>query len=351
MHILIIRLSSIGDVALATAVAAALKDALPSVRIDWLASPPAAELLRASPDIDEVLLWDRRPFDDAISRGRICRAASMLLEARALLCDRSYDVVLDIHDLFLTGLLSRFVRTKRRVGIVDHREGAWLFLPERVESSSRQKLYRYLDVLGALGIKEARSARARLSPPLAVREAVRMLLRDCDIASRSYVAVSVQSTWRAKEWAGAYYAETLAPIASKLPIVFVGTQRDTEKIDGIMDAMRQQSPISLQIISLAGRISLIELVAVLEGAQLYFGTDTGPMHIASAVGTPTLSLWGATHPSVYGSLGAQDRCLVSPYACQGCGKTRCRAYQDASPPPCMMAITPDMARSELEKMI
>ncbi|BEU86876.1 hypothetical protein TAMA11512_03400 [Selenomonas sp. TAMA-11512] len=280
------------------------------------------------------------------------RALRLLLEARTLLSGRFYDAVLDIQDLFLTGLLSRFAETERRIGIVDRHEGSWLFIPERIPSSSTQKLHHYLDVLTAIDIEDARRARPRLHLPASPREMARSLLKSRGILPGCpYLAVSVQSSWTTKEWPAAYFGEALSALPAALPIVFIGSLQDEVKISSICEHIRKEAVSPPPLTSLAGCTTLLELAAVLQSAVLYFGPDTGPLHIASAVGTPTLSLWGATRPDVHAPLGARDHALVSPHSCKGCGKTRCRVCQSTNPPPCMTAITPDTVKKTLMDLL
>ena len=116
-RILVVRLSAIGDVLHSTAVVHNLKRLCPSCHITWLVSPPASLLLEGNPDIDRLLVWDRRPFDEAARHLDLHKLRQALKEARQILAPWQFDIALDIQGLFLSGLLTHMSHAPRRIGI------------------------------------------------------------------------------------------------------------------------------------------------------------------------------------------------------------------------------------------
>ena len=346
-HFLILRLSSIGDVLHATPVARQLKKRHPHCRITWLASPPASELLASNPDIDELLLWDRRPFDRAAAAHRYLQAKRHLDALKPIFAEKKFDIVLDIQCLFLTGLIAKMSRAPRRIGIHDRHEFNHLFMTERAPAiESQHKLLRYLSALVPLGIP--------LPDPKDSPDAVMPMLRlpkrldgyaaafwqahgiDC---SRPILMVNTRTSWPNKNWATASFAAALTDLPERLQIVFSGAPGDKHFIEEVQQGMGRPS------LSIAGEPDLLELAALFRSASLLFTGDTGPLHIAAAVGTPTLSLWGPTSPAMYGPLAGNHIFLCSPAACNGCNKTHCKRGTDE----CMAAITPQMAEEKLRQ--
>lgn len=133
---LIIRLSSIGDVINSMPVVAALKNEYENAKISWLVSPPCHEILKLSKDVDEIIIWDRRPFDNAVKNKNFILAFKLLLEAKKLLSKYEFDIILDIHSLFLTGILSKMIKSKERFGIEELHEGNSFFMTKIVKNMS-----------------------------------------------------------------------------------------------------------------------------------------------------------------------------------------------------------------------
>ena len=151
-RILVVRLSAIGDVLHSTAVVHNLKRLVPDCHITWLESPPASILLENNPDIDRLLVWDRRTFDKAAAHLDLHTIRQTLREAKALLHQYEFDIALDIQGLFLSGILARMSRAPRRIGIHERHEGNFLFMTEMApDISDCHKIRRYMTALAPLG--------------------------------------------------------------------------------------------------------------------------------------------------------------------------------------------------------
>ena len=314
---LIIRLSSIGDVLHATAVARSLKRSCPTAHLTWLVSPPASELLRCNPDIDELLIWDRAPFDRAIAGRHFLSAKRALGKARQLLAGHHFDIALDIQDLFLTGLLARMSGAPRRIGIHERHEFNQLFMTEHApDIADPHKVRRYLSVLAPLGIPADESRLVLELPP-------------------------ALDTFAARFWPAHGIDPALQDLPAAVQIVFCGSTGDSTYIETARQALPRPT------YSIAGETDLLELAALIRSATLLLTCDTGPLHIATALGAPTLSLWGPTHPKIYGPLNGPHRFVLSPHDCTACCKTHCRFHTNA----CMEAIDPASVAREPQALL
>lgn len=342
--ILILRLSAIGDVLHATPVARELKKMQPDCHITWLVSPPADTLLQENPYIDELLVWDRRPLDKAFASFNLPAAYRELKKARALLKARHFDLVLDIQGLFLTGILARLSGARRRIGIHERHEGNPFFMSEMAPNiDSPHKVRRYLSALLPLGFHlEDFTPGLTLKLPAELTGFAASFWQEHDIdTKRPLLMVTVRTTWPDKNWEPENFGLALRDLPENVQIVFCGSPGEAEFIAAAQSKMNRPS------LSIAGETSLMELAALLQSADLLLSCDTGPLHIADAIGCKTISLWGPTQPDVYGPLTSGHEFIISPHECRRCLKTKCKYKTNA----CMKAITPEMVAERLKELI
>ncbi|MBP3781194.1 MAG: glycosyltransferase family 9 protein [Selenomonas sp.] len=343
-HILIIRLSAIGDVLHATTVARHLKGLRPACHLTWLVSPPADKMLEGNPFIDEILVWDRRPLDEAVAAFDIKSAYREIKKARSLLKERHFDIVLDIQGLFLTGILARLASARRRIGIHERHEGNSLFMTEMApDISSPHKVHRYLSALIPLGFDMSDfTPGLTMKLPATLAGFAEKFWQERGIdTGRPILMVTIRTTWPDKNWEPQNFGLALQKIPEDVQIVFSGSASDEVFIREAQQHLNRPS------LSIAGQTNLQELAALLKTASLLLSCDTGPLHIADAVGCQTLSLWGPTQPDVYGPLTAGHTFIISPHSCRRCLKTKCKYKTNA----CMKAIKPETVAQKLCELL
>lgn len=346
-RILIVRLSAIGDVMHATAVVHNLKRLQPGCHITWLVSPPAASLLAGNPDIDALLVWDRRALDRAFAAKDLRGIVRSLAAARKLLRPHAFDIALDIQGLFLSGLLTRMSGAPRRIGIHERHEGNFLFMTELApDLKAKHKIHRYLSALQPLGF-DFSAFQPGLVLPLAAAQ--RTWAKDFWQAQgvetgnprRPLLLVNTRTTWPDKNWPAENFGHCLRALGPHIQIVFTGAAADAPCI------AKAQQMLGRPSLSIAGKTTLSELAALFAEADLLLTGDTGPLYIAEAVGLPTLSLWGPTHPDIYGPLTSGHHFVLSPHSCTACCKTKCRHHTNA----CMNAITPESVTEKIKRLL
>jgi len=316
-RILLIKPSALGDVVHALPVVATLKRRYPEIPLDWLVEEEAAPLVEGHPAVATLVVSGRRRWLRQLRRP--ADVPVTLREIRAwlkALRRRRYDVVLDLQGLLKSAMYVVAAGAPVRVGLADAREGAGWVLTHRVPVPPQpvHAVERYLALAAAV---DAREAVRDFTIPLGSDdlEAARRLLDDLP---RPRVVLHPAARWETKLWEVERWRAVAASLADEgAGVVVTGGPADAAMAAAICDGLRQAPR------SLVGRISLKTLAAVLRSADLMITVDSGPMHIAAALGTPVLALFGPTDPARTGPLGC-GRVLRRPLPCSPCLQRRCQ---------------------------
>lgn len=302
-NILLIKPSSLGDVVMALPALSALRRSFPQARIHWLIRPEFAPLIEGHPHVDEILLFDRKFLAQA---WRNAAAGRGLLALVSELRQRRFDAVLDLQGLFRTGLLAWLSGCPQRFG-PRWREMAHLFyttsIPPRREWVHVVDFY--LKLVGAMGGSELRAEFVLPDKP-AAGTAARDLLSRHRIDLHRYAVVIPGSAQASKCWPAERFAALVDRLASAhgLAVAAAGGRGEKDMVEKIRSLARHPPA------NLAGQTALPELVEVLRGAQLVVSNDTGPGHIAAALGRPLVMLFSWSNPLRVGPYG-RPQCVVA----------------------------------------
>ncbi len=306
-RVLIVLLGAIGDVVRAMPLAMRVRRGFPEATLAWAVEPTAAPLLERHPAIDEVLIF-RRDLGAFAFLG-------FLREVRR----GSFDLVLDLQRHLKSGVVSRASGAPRRIGFrrANTKEGNWLFNTEFIEPQRHwsSKLRQYLAFADRLRLPDAS---IEFGLALTPQEEVRVDALLAPVRG-PFVAAFVGSSWPSRWWFADRTAAVLSALAARsgLGAVLLGAPgAETEFAAAVAAAVPGAT-------NLAGKTTLRDLVGILGRARVSFGPDCGPMHVAAAVGTPVVSLWGATSPERSAPYGAADLAVVGHVACQPCYLRQC----------------------------
>jgi heptosyltransferase-1 len=320
-NILIVKLSAIGDVVHALPFLEVLKERFPGSRIDWLVEEEASQIIEGHHALEKVIISRRKSWQKKLLKGghfisvprEIC---DFLKELRS----RNYDLVIDLQGLLKSGILVGLSKGKRKIGMAGSREGAWIFLNEpRVPVIYAQHaIDRYLQMAGHLECDPS-SWEGDIPGLESAREFVDQFLKDRGLDQAPLVAVNPVAKWKTKLWKPERFAELADRICQDLgcEAIFTGSLQDRETIKGITERMKK-IPIIL-----AGEIGLKELACLYRKSRVLVTTDTGPMHIAAAVGCRVVALFGPTDPVRTGPCGNGHRVVRADAACSPCFKKSC----------------------------
>jgi len=328
VKILIVKLSAIGDVVHTLPALCALRSAYPKAHITWLIEEAAADLVIGHRALDRVIVSRRKHWIEQL-KGLGHRKAMLEIGAfwRALR-DTHYDLVIDFQSLLKSAVLVWLARGRRKIGFdrgMQHQEHSYLFLNERVPPVDMDvhALTRGLMLVEAVGV---RSETVIYDLPIAARDRRRIddLLVACGIdGRRPVVAINPVALWETKLWLNDRFAALADRLISELgvDVVFTGGPADDFVIDDIRGQMRQSAG------DLSGRTTLKMLAALYQRACLLVTTDTGPMHLAAAVDTPVVALFGPTAPWRTGPYGRHHRVIRTAPPCSPCFKRHCDHHQ------------------------
>ncbi|MGX2041934.1 glycosyltransferase family 9 protein [Methylocaldum sp. MU1018] len=338
--ILIVRLSAIGDVIMASGLIPALRKAYPDARIAWLTESANADLLRHNPGLDRVYLWPRSRWRQLRREWRyreFAREAYDLI--RALRAER-FDWTIDLQGLLKSGIWAWLAGGRRRIGL-GSREGSRFLMTEVIDRRADDlrigKEYRKL----------AKALTERIDTfalDIAVsdgdRKAASELLASAGVAG-AYAVICPFTTRPQKHWFDERWIDLVRCLADQrgLPVVLLGGPGDRSRAEPIARG------VGRGLFDLTGQTTLGQCTALIEKAKLLIGVDTGLTHLGIALDVPTVAVFGSTRPYLEtGSAAA--KVLYEPLECSPCRRRpTCGGTFD-----CMRAHTVESVLTAIETL-
>jgi len=310
-RILIIRLSALGDVVMCSGLITALRSIHPDAHLAWLTEPPAAPLLAHNPRLDAVIVWPKERWKKLWKQKQRAQLWQEVRAFRQTLQDQHFDLVLDTQGLLKSGVCAWFTGAPRRVSISAREGSRWLvherLMPRPDPADRMGSEYRQLAMhLGA--------SDSSFQPDLAIgdrpRQEAQSLLALKGIQG-PYVVLAPFTTRPQKHWFEDRWAELARRLmAHGLQVVMLGGPADQQ-------ASQRMAGLIPGLVDLTGLLPLDSSAAVVEGAALLIGVDTGLTHMGSALKRPTLALFGSTRPYLNGGT-ASTRVLHDALPCAPC---------------------------------
>lgn len=317
-RILLIKLSALGDVIQTLPTLEALRAAFPQGEITWLVEEAAAPVLAGHPALNTVLVSRRRAWLAARpTMSSLKTAWQELWGLVTALRRRPYDIVVDLQGLLKSAMWTFLAVSPRKIGFAGTREYSYLALNERLPpfDPDEHAVCRYLRVARYLGAPEG-PARFRLAlPPDAGLDLAPLWTAQ----TGPLVVMHPGTRWPTKHWPPERFAALAEALRRERQarVVFTGSPADRPLITLIRSLMAEPA------LDLCGCTDLSALTRLFFHADLAVTTDTGPMHLAAAVGTPVVAVFGPTAPWRTGPLGPQHRVVRLPLPCSPCFQRRC----------------------------
>lgn len=339
-----IRLGAVGDVVRTLPAVSALRAAYAGSRLAWLVEPASAGILEGQPWIDEVIVFPRGSLRGKLGRGRLGALTREAREFVRALRARRFDLAVDFHSILKSGILARASGAPRRAGYARPygRELAWLFASERARLAPARasRFDRNEALVRFLGVNTPSAARVlHVDPGAGERMAKALGPGPAPVA----IHPGTSDHTPHKRWTAAGYAavaRTLAEDEGVPSVVTVGPARDDR---AFAEAVVRES---------AGRARLApetpglgDLAALFAHSRLYLGSDTGPMHVASLVGTPVVQILGPTDPLENEPYpGTPSRSVRVPVGCNPC-RRGCAAAT------CMQVVPPESVAAAARELL
>ncbi len=308
-NILIIKVSALGDIALALPALNALRLVYAQTRITWMVRPEFAPLIRDHPQLDDILFFDRKNL------GKSWRSWQSLRDLWRLgreLRSGQFDCVFDFQGLLRTALLGRWTGATIRIGMANAREGAPLFYSRRIESDpdAFHLIDHYQRMVQAVYEGVLPKPDFVFPASAAAENAAHRLLEDHHMLAKGYAVFIAGSAHEDKCWPAAHFADLAERIQHtyNMPILAPGTASERPAIEEIKTLTKAN------FVNCAGQTSLPELVALLRNASLVISNDTGPGHIAAGLGVPLVMLFSWSNPArIYPYQRPQCIAAIDPF--------------------------------------
>lgn len=316
INVLIVKLSAIGDVVHTLPAVELLRRHFPGCTITWVVEEKAANLLQGYYGIDRLIVSERARWLKDLHDFKlvdVCKGlAAFIRELRA----HSYDIVIDFQGLLKSGFAVWLARGKRKIGYANAREGSKLFYNEKAPSPefNAPAIKRHMGLINYLGVEDSPIFFQRLFSK-DDEENIDRLYDHSDIdRSKPIVALHPSAAWSTKCWS----QEKTAKLCDMLPeefgcqIILVGAAEDRKYLEYICSRAHGR------VINMAGKTTLRQLACILSKSDLMISMDSGPMHLACAIGIPVVALFGPTAPWRTGPFGEDNTVIRKTIPCSPC---------------------------------
>jgi len=319
--VLLVRLRSIGDTVLATPSLVALKRFLPNVTVDILVEDWVAPLLNNHPHVDNVIVLERGGF---MTRARVAR------ELRAA----NYDVVYNLHGGTTATFLTRATGARHRIGfetyqyaqLHNHQAPSPLLLWGQQKTHSVEQ---HLALLGCTGVPVTDRPRTQLGISTEAADKVNKALAEAGLSDRKIALIHPAAAFATKQWATENFARVTEFLAERglAPVAIVAPNEKA-----LLEKLRAEAAVNITIFDL----SLPEVTALAARSQLFVGNDSGIAHIAAAVGTPAVVIFGSSNIAHWRPWNSAPAEIVfEEMPCQPCHGYSCEKFDQ---PECILRV-------------
>jgi lipopolysaccharide heptosyltransferase I len=332
-RIAIIKPSALGDVLNALPVLGALRQRFPHAHIAWVINETYAPLIRQHPDLNEVVPFDRSALRRGVLRGSVA-FARFLRHLR----HQHYDLVLDLQGLLRSGLMTLATGAHVRLGLASAREGArWCYTHwiDDIDGVTHavDRCWRAAEAIVPDAVK-------RFNLPIDPA-AQQWALTTLNRWPRPWIAIGAGARWLTKRWPPVHFATLLRQAQTRHggTAVFIGAPDEADV------ALQIGEHIDGPRCDLTGRTTLPQLAAVLAAADVLLANDTGPLHLAVALGRPVVAPYTCTQVVRNGPYGQFARAVETNVWCKGSYRKRCDRLD------CMAELTPDRLWPLLDEVL
>jgi len=318
MKILIIKPSSLGDIVHTLPLAPLIRKKNPDAEISWIANQEYARLLDLCPEVDNVILFRRKHWNKRRYWPELLNFIRELRSSKA-------DIAIDFQGLLRSALIARLSGAKQIVGFRNAREGAAFFYNQRVvipdELTHALERNHYL-LKSALDVDSELKESGLTSSKMDVNNREKLFITHSLKQKAPYITVAPAARWKSKTWPPAFFEEAIKIVWRKIPdlqVLIIGDESERSVGNQLFHSCRDYG----RIVNLMGETELGTLVEILRHTQSMLTNDSGPMHLAAALGRPVVAVFGPTDPGKTGPYGNNHAIFRGQCKKAPCEKTVC----------------------------
>jgi lipopolysaccharide heptosyltransferase II len=345
LKILILKPSSLGDVIQSLPVLRLLKLHYPKAEIFWWIDSALAPLIEGDCDLTGIVRFERKRWGKPQHWPEMLRSIRWLRE-------QHFDLVIDLQCLARSGAFAWLARGKFLIGLDEVREGARGFydLAAPRKTFHTHAVDWYLSVLPPLGVSVHKNfnwlpERPQVAAAIKSKWPEAFPTSISQLPSPNWVALQPGARWENKRWPAKFFAELVRALAEKFPdarFAILGDKGDQPLGEIISHAAPEK------VLNLCGATSLPEMIEWVRRCDLLVTNDTGPMHVAAAIGKPLVALFGPTAPERTGPFGQLENVLRLDLPCSPCLKSDCSIENTDE---CLRALPPTLVLARVEKLL
>ncbi len=336
-NILVVRLGAMGDIVHVMPAVKNLRREFPAAYIAWLVEDKVKDLVEALPEVDEVIVFPRKKWQAAVMHPyKYFKISSELRTFLRKLREREYDIAFDFHGNFKSGLLTYLSNARTRVGFSKGycKEFNFVFTNVRIKLQQKKmhRVDKYFSLLQGMGITTCYQR-----PVFSISDNDRQYIDDFISRNRLHekpIAILHPGTsmfGKFKRWPPENYAVLADRLIKEMnySVVFTWSEPEHNLAKHIFSLMQYQATIACRTASVK------QMIALLQRAHLFIGGDTGPTHLASCMGIPTIAIFGPKDPAIYAPFDENALVVRKEISCSPCEKRVCDHIT------CISSITPD----------
>lgn len=321
--ILVVNVNWLGDVIFSSPIFKALKTAYPDSKISCLAVPRVRDILESIPGIDEIIVYDEEgSHRSLLAKLRLIREFSQ----------KRFDTAFLLHRSLTHALFVFFARIPQRIGY--DTKGRGRFLTKAIQAPDERKMHRsdyYLNIVESCGVNVPDRATSLVVSAQTEKEMLDTL-RGHGIGEKDFlIVIHPGGNWDLKRWPARHFTLLIEQLMreGRCKVVISGSRQDVDLVKTII-AGSSREPVVL-----TGKIDLKQLTALMKRADCVVSADSGPIHIASGVGSSVVGIFGPTRPEITGPRG-RGRCVILQFDV-GCNRRPCY-YLECPDNICMQAV-------------
>lgn len=312
-NILIIRLSSIGDIVLTEPVTAVLRRKYPSSKIHFLTKKAFVPLAETFDCVDRILIWE-----DYNTLFKIWK-----------LTKQKYDLIVDLHNKFNTLLIKLMIRGEKTVTYNKQRFLRQMIVKHKTDKSIESTIDLYFSALRKIGIEEKAEY-----PKMHITGSLPKEYKELIDPKKQNLAIFPGAAHRTKQYPTDHIVKFINLLNEDFKVFLLGSEKERELTQNIMQSA------NMEVVDLCGKLSLYELISFIGQVDIIFSNDSGPMHIAAALQKPQIAVFGSTHPKLgFSPRNKHAIVLSADLYCQPCslhGRKKCRrkimyCFQEITP--------------------